>query len=1290
MFSLALPHPIAMPMQTMKRWLITLLAVMLIVVVVVFGVLQFYVFPHINQYKDHIAKQLSISLQQPVSIRHIGVGWHALTPAITLGDVTLYDSAGRPALNLTQVNTRLSWTSVVLLSPTLVSLSIDHPNLVVRRNREGELFLAGISMADQGNPAFANWLLSQRRIAVSHATVTWIDEARQAPPLLLNDLNLELLTPVWQRLLGRHSLHIDSLVSNGTRQRIAVDAVLVGRDVAKPMDWHGEVTIKLPNTQLAAWQPWLDLPIHLYQGQGNLQANVAFDAMALQHLSANVHLQQVALSPNATGQHFLAPLIQGELHWQREKTAMRLQLKHFSAQIHPGIAVEDANGELSWHGQQHAGQLNFKKISLSQTPALADWLPAQHAWIEPLQQMAPQGIAQQVKTAWKYQDNRWQDYHLQADVSHVQSRAFGKIPGLDNWSGQLHVKPLQGSLILDTQKASIDTAGLLRAPIPIDRLEGTIRWEDNGQKVLISTKNLSLENPHLALRLNAEYQLDAEGGDFLQLNSQLLRADVQFARHYYPNIMGQDTLHWLDTSLLGGQLHHGEVVIKGRLKDFPFVNQQQQPDPALGLFRVTAHLQKASLDYGLGWPHITNMDAALKFEGNRMDIEVKDGLTVGQRIVKAHIDIPHLDAEWPILNIQSTIKSNIEQGIQFINTSPIKALAQGFTEHLKGSGEALLALQLQIPLLNVDATTVQGDYAIKNGSLLADTNLGLPGMQQINGHLKFNETTLQAQNLQLQMFDNPAQLSLSTRSDKTVVIQGSGRMTHTALKKLDSNILTRGLNGTTDWKASLLIQAAMVRLDIRSQLVGMAVNLPAPLNKPADVPTELHIRLRQDNPQQDKLAVHYGDWIHANLVRERLGAISNISAGEISINVPPKTPTEGVNVHADFAKLDLDAWLDYLKQQSTTDSASSTTALLPATYNIEVAANQLHVFDRDLQQVKLLLNPSPNRLHMRIQSPALSGEADWLINKQNKLIAKLDYLKIPNSTEQAATSTTEIQRSTSLYPELDISAKELQWGEKALGSLDLKAYNSGENWVIQRVAISNQDSQLIGDGVWRNSLRAPQTMLKFNLSATHLGKTLQRFQPGELIKDGSGVMTGQLSWPGSPHEFVVERLDGSFSLQLEKGQILKVQPGVGRLLGLLSLQSLPRRFTLDFRDLFSEGFAFDRIQCNANIRDGVLRSDDFFMTGPAAEVKIKGETNLKAETQRLKVKVVPHISDSVSLAALAGGPIVGVAAFIAQKLLKDPLNKITTTEYMISGTWDAPQEVEAVKPASNSTSGVKR
>ena len=231
----------------------------------------------------------------------------------------------------------------------------------------------------------------------------------------------------------------------------------------------------------------------------------------------------------------------------------------------------------------------------------------------------------------------------------------------------------------------------------------------------------------------------------------------------------------------------------------------------------------------------------------------------------------------------------------------------------------------------------------------------------------------------------------------------------------------------------------------------------------------------------------------------------------------------------------------------------------------------------------------------------------------------------------------------------------------------------------QKFKLINPESTLTADGVWNKWVRNPNTLLNLSWDIKDLGKTLKRFGHPDTIKGGEGELTGQLNWAGSPHEFNTLALNGNLQFEIRKGQILKVQPGVGRLLGLLSLQSLPRRLSLDFRDLFSNGFAFDKINATVKIDRGVMSSDNFEMGGPAADVTIKGETNLQKETQQLFVNVMPHISDSLSLAALAGGPLAGAVAFLAQKVLKDPLNKIASTEYQIIGTWDNPQEVNGSK-----------
>ena len=316
---------------------------------------------------------------------------------------------------------------------------------------------------------------------------------------------------------------------------------------------------------------------------------------------------------------------------------------------------------------------------------------------------------------------------------------------------------------------------------------------------------------------------------------------------------------------------------------------------------------------------------------------------------------------------------------------------------------------------------------------------------------------------------------------------------------------------------------------------------------------------------------------------------------------------------------------------------------------------------------------------MAIESQEITGSAEWQSAGAGKIIARLKNLTVPTSSEAKVAAKKDFRKLGKGYPALDVVAENFQLGNKNLGNLELNAFETGDNWTIQKLKITNPDSTLLADGTWHNWTRNPNTKLKFTLNVDNIGNTLKRFGQPDTVKGGEAAIVGQLEWSGSPHEFETDGLNGYFKLEATKGQILKVKPGVGRLFGLLTLQSLPRRLSLDFKDLFSDGFAFDKISANAKIDHGIMRSDDFFMTGPAAETTIKGETNLKTETQRLHVKVTPHISDSLSLVALAGGPIAGAAAFVAQKILKDPFNKIISSEYIITGTWDKPVEIESEK-----------
>ena len=107
------------------------------------------------------------------------------------------------------------------------------------------------------------------------------------------------------------------------------------------------------------------------------------------------------------------------------------------------------------------------------------------------------------------------------------------------------------------------------------------------------------------------------------------------------------------------------------------------------------------------------------------------------------------------------------------------------------------------------------------------------------------------------------------------------------------------------------------------------------------------------------------------------------------------------------------------------------------------------------------------------------------------------------------------------------------------------------------------------------------------LEASDVGKFLERLGLPDRVTSGSGTLEGIMSWQGDPLSIDYSTLSGTFKLNARRGQFPRFEPGIGRLFGIFNLRSLPRRITLDFRDVFSEGFGFDDISGSINIASGI-------------------------------------------------------------------------------------------------------
>jgi uncharacterized protein (TIGR02099 family) len=1270
---------------------------------------QFLVFPNIDQYKDKIAAFASNAAKQKVVIGDIKADWQGINPHLSLSNIDIYDTQNRPALQLKNIDVSFSWLSIPLLEPHLADFTIRSPELTIRRNTKGEIFIAGMDMQGQSKPDLPNWLLRQNKTEVLNAKVIWLDEMRAAPALSLQKLNLQVVSPPWKSFIKNHRITLSAQPSTGTANQININANVYGNDISRFEQWHGTVDASLKNTDLAAFKPWFDYPafthsLDLQAGVGSANISAQFAKRKVESITSKVALNNLQLKLKANTELLVFNQLSGELNWENTAASQAVSVNHLTLSTSNGLKIQDASGLYSRtsHGDEKINaKLNF--VDLAYIKSYVAQLPLPAEVLQRIVSLSPTGKLKDLTLSWNGNKTTTKQYQLNTKFDNLGILAYEKIPGFSNFSGDIQANQNSGKISLRTQNAKMDFKDILRWPIPADKLEGDILWNTSAKVTQVKASQINISNAHLTGTIDAEYLMDGNKGGYLDLKGQFGKGNVKFAPFYYPTMLNKSTLHWLDTSILAGRAEDIKLIVKGRLADFPYVDSNNKLNSKLGLFRVTAKISDSLLEFGTDWPVIEGLNLDLLFEGKRMELNANAGHIFGNQIVKSKTTIEKLDADSPTLNIVSEVKGPVVETIKFINKSPVVNVAMGFTEDLKTSGQGKLDLRLIIPLQDLEASQYKGLYQFTNGSMDSPS---IPILTNINGALEFTESSLTAKNINASALGSPVAVNLNSGKDKIVHVTAKGKLNDEAIKQAlqgqdpINHSWAKGANyisGSTDWVSDITIQKPIVTIGVRTDLLGITSRLPTPFNKVANERLSLRIDKKQD-ANTDVMSINLGNKLVAKILRTLDRGKFQLDRGSIRFNpsTSPSNPNElntgvelgnarGLQVYGNLDYLDADAWRGVLHDFTDTKKQD---ASLPI-QKIALKINALDIYDRRINQLKISNNTDKDGLHAIVQSQEISGNLQWSNQDNGKLIAHLSNLIVPEASPNRIKPLTKengvkvFSKLEQDYPALDITADNFEFNKKSFGALELIAYPQNDNWNIQKLKLTTPDSTINAEGQWNNWYRNPNTYINITWDIKNLGKTLKSVGYPDTIKGGDGTLLGQLHWPGSPHEFNPTGLNGNFQLHLNKGQILKVQPGVGRLLGLLSLQSLPRRLTLDFRDLFSNGFAFDKINATVKIERGVMRSDNFEMSGPAADVKIKGETNIQKETQHLTVKVLPHVSDSLSLAALAGGPLAGAVAFLAQKILKDPLNKIASSEYEIVGTWDNPLEVDTVKSSQD-------
>ncbi len=973
-----------------------------------------------------------------------------------------------------------------------------------------------------------------------------------------------------------------------------------------------------------------------------------------------------------------------------------------------------------------SGSFTANQLDLDTLSKLAGFLPLDEAARAQLNRYSPQGKLTDLSLNWQGPIDHLQHWSINSHIKNLGLSSLGPIARISGINGHISGTDQDGTVELDGKNSEIVLPTIFAEPnLALETFTTQAKWKNTGNDLSVQLIKTTFSNSDAAGEVSGTWHALTTGPGEINLFARLTRGKGNAVWRYIPLAVGQTTRDWLRSSILAGTASEASLTLKGDLRHFPFRGGPSKNQG--GLFEVRGKFSGVTLNYATGWPDITGIDGELLFAGERMLITGKTGRIFGVDLRDVHAEIVDLESPEELLTVTGKAAGPTTDFLRYIEASPVGNRIDHFTENMQADGKGELDLTLDLPLRRLDTTKLAGKYRFDGNRLTVDADL--PPLADVRGQLQFSADHLEARDIRGTLLGMPMAANITT-SDSGVQVSAAGEFTVAALRRQFSHPMFDHLSGGAKWNGDIRVKNKSADVKITSNLVGLSSSLPEPFNKSAKealaASFERHTLTRiraettqkvgaADTPQsfestsgkypwgatQSKspsgaatkpspaprhsspvaplltptsrglLDIRVGSTARLQLVRRRDVSPFVITQGLLTLgDVSPALPERQLLVAVNLPKLDADAWRRLLLV-NTGGNQKAATPLPPVQFDLRVA--NLKFFDKNLHDVRATGNQADATVTKgELKSRELSGNLEWQSPGKGKLIARLDKFSIPETSVTPADLQAQANDVINDLPALDISIGELSLKNRPLGSVHVTAENRDAAWHTV-INVKNDDDSLLIKGRWRPPPGQSETQIDFDLTSNNIEKTLFRLGYPESIRSDRIGLTGRLTWHGAPLTIDYPSLNGKLKIDTGKGQIKKLEPGVGRLLGIFSLQTLIRRVTLDFRDIFGEGFAFDSIRGEFDFINGIMDTTDLKIRAPSAKISLKGTINLINETQNMQARVQPALGESVAVGTMLANPIAGAAVWAAQKVLQDPFGQIFTFEYQITGPWADPK-----------------
>lgn len=1245
--------------------------------------------PMLDHERLFFEKWASQALHQPVKIGHVKGWWHGFEPQLQFSDVVVLKAGTNiPVVRVKKLGIGINIIQSLLQRRLLPGrLFISGAHLDIYQDKKNGFMVRGIVSSQIKNQSAKRtaqlkillvWLLTETDIKIQNVDIDW--RGQRGLSLPIRNLRLKI-----NNNLAQHHIAGVATLAQTVPTQLKFNLNMVGSPLKKEL-FNASLYIRSKDFILSQWlkEPYLKKylkGIRIRQGSANFQVWANWQHSQLQKVQAIIaakhldiranHKATKLLSKSLVEKSFLLNHFSGNFEWLRYANGWGIKADKIDLRINGEKWPENKMGyryylPSSTSKAQHL--LRFDYLRLQDIEKLAQeygyWPEKIQAWYRNLK---PHGELSHVALVYS------PAISFAAHFKNVDIAQWKNYPGVRNLSGSIYYSPRKGVLNLDSHNAAITMPILFSRALHWRDLTGRALWMRNDNHISLRVSRYTLANKNIDFRGSLHLMWPQDREPRIRLLSEFSVNNVANLKTYLPKkLLNKTVSRWLRRAFVQGKVAKGTLLFNGPLASFPF-------DHHKGQFQVNMQLQNIALLFSSRWPLLRKINGSLTFDGRGMNVDIKNAQIKGNPLSQVKGTIK--DLEHPVLELTGKAYSTLQQGLVFLHATPLKMNKKLSSLKLRGASRLDLALRI---LLSGKEPHVfsQGRVTVKN-AMLALPHWGII-LNRLTGVLQFKNGNLNAQNVTAQFAGQPITFDVATimrdKKPRYLQIGIGGALNIDQLQKQYHLPLGNDFHGIMQFRAMLHLPSqasAVTSLSLASDLYGIySTRFPKPYQKTAQQrrPFQLNIKIRKHQPL--RMRMRYANLLSLALEFNNDKGHLNFIRGELSLGGErahfQKKP--GLLVAGKLNKVNWNQWRGFFSGKNAVESIGA-----PLRY-VELYMKHLQISYRRFHHVYLKAFPKKAGWNLNVQSPNIAGILFIPKNVRKTWKGNFKHLYLSKATKKNYSSI-----DPKLLPPLDLTANDFRYGRKDFGQVHLITWPIHSGLKIKKLTMRTPLFGVSLIGQWQQVGSHDKTRIYGSFDGKDLGKLLTSWRITRLLSGGKGLANFALRWPGKPFQIQTKGLSGDVKANLKDGWVVHIgsgaeeKLGLGRLFNFLSLQSISRRLTLNFSDLGKKGFEFNQLKGDFVIKNGYAYLHSTSLNGPVAKIYVGGNVGFIKHDYNLNLFVSPHVTSSLPLiAGIAGGPIVGVAAWILSKIIGPEIGKAAGVSYKVTGSWKHPK-IEKIK-----------